>query len=122
MPVPLRILLIEDDDDSRELMADFLSDVLGHEVVATGYGAEGIRQAAAQAFDLVITDIGLPDGDGWTVARAIRAANPAARIYVVTGGGPRHAEQAHACRDAITDVLLKPVSLDALIALTSLDS
>lgn len=115
----LRVLVVEDDEDCRFLIADFLG-MLGHRVVATGLGQEGARLAASQGFDVVLMDVSLPDvDDGWEIVKVIRRACVAARIYVITGGGPRHFERAENHRSRVTDVFLKPISLDTLAKLVT---
>jgi two-component system, chemotaxis family, CheB/CheR fusion protein len=62
---PLRILLVEDHADTAEAMADLLRE-MGHEVVVAGSVAGGLAAAEGQAgrIDLVLSDLGLPDGTG----------------------------------------------------------
>jgi two-component system CheB/CheR fusion protein len=62
---PLRILLVEDHADTAEAMADLLRE-MGHEVMVAGTVAGGLAAAEGQAgrFDLVLSDLGLPDGTG----------------------------------------------------------
>jgi PAS domain S-box-containing protein len=61
----LRILLVEDHVDTAEAMADLLRE-MGHEVTVAGSVAGGLAAAASQAgrLDLVLSDLGLPDGTG----------------------------------------------------------
>jgi two-component system CheB/CheR fusion protein len=63
--VPLRILLVEDHADTAEAMADLLRE-MGHQVTVAGSVAEGRAAAEGQAgrIDLVLSDLGLPDGTG----------------------------------------------------------
>jgi two-component system CheB/CheR fusion protein len=59
----LRILLVEDHTDTAEAMADLLR-ALGYEVTVASCVADGLTAAERQAFDLVLSDLGLPDGTG----------------------------------------------------------
>jgi CheY-like chemotaxis protein len=59
----VRILMIED-NESNAYLARFLLERRGHEVVVAPTGAEGIAQARASKFDLILLDLRLPDGDG----------------------------------------------------------
>ena len=84
---PRRILVVEDHDDGREFLRRILQGD-GHEVVAVASCGEARRALAAQGatpFDLMLTDVGLPDGSGWDLVRATKAEYPALRIGVVTG-------------------------------------
>lgn len=81
-----RVLLVEDDPDNRDAMASLLS-LGGFEVTAADCGAAGVRAFAAGVFDVVLTDLGLPDMDGWQVAGEIKQAAPAMPIALITGWG-----------------------------------
>jgi len=81
-----RVLLVEDDPDNREAMASLLA-LGGFEVTAADCGAAGVRAFVDGAFDVVLTDLGLPDMDGWQVAGEIKQAAPAMPIALITGWG-----------------------------------
>jgi CheY-like chemotaxis protein len=81
-----RVLLVEDDPDNREAMASLLA-LGGFEVTSADCGAGGVRAFADGAFDVVLTDLGLPDMDGWQVAAEIKQAAPAMPIALITGWG-----------------------------------
>ena len=81
-----RVLLVEDDPDNREAMASLLQ-LGGFEVTSADCGAAGVRAFAGGAFDVVLTDLGLPDMDGWQVATEIKQAAPAMPIALITGWG-----------------------------------
>ena len=66
-----RVLVVEDDEHIRDLVALHLS-VEKLTAVAIGDGAEALRLARTEPFDLVILDLMLPGLDGVTVCRAIR--------------------------------------------------
>ena len=85
-PGPLRVLLVEDDPDNREAMSTLLS-LHGFEVTTADCAAAGIDVFAPDRFDLVLTDLGLPDLDGWEVAGAIKKAAPTVPIALITGWG-----------------------------------
>jgi signal transduction histidine kinase len=81
-----RVLLVEDDADNREAMSTLLS-LYGFEVTVADCAVAGINAFVPGRFDLVLTDLGLPDLDGWEVAGAIKRAAPATPIALVTGWG-----------------------------------
>jgi CheY-like chemotaxis protein len=56
----LRTLVVEDDDDSRELMATLLGAEGAHVLALSSTGEEGLARLRRDAFDLIVTDIGLP--------------------------------------------------------------
>jgi PAS domain S-box-containing protein len=87
--LPSRILLVEDHTDGREFMRSVLCEV-GHDVVAVGTFADARRtlMSSGASFDLLITDIGLPDGSGWELLHLARAEHPTMHVGVVTGWEP----------------------------------
>lgn len=80
-----RILVVEDQDDNRQIIRDLLS-AKGYELVEATTGEEGLKLAATGKPDLILMDIQLPGMDGYEVTRRIKA-NPelnAIPIIVVT--------------------------------------
>lgn len=75
----LRVLLVEDDEDNREMLSMFLSRD-GFEVISTASSAEAKAVVAQQAVDVVVMDMNLPDGCGEDLARDLRAVCSAPRI------------------------------------------
>jgi signal transduction histidine kinase/ActR/RegA family two-component response regulator len=88
---PLRILCIDDEPGVREILHDCLEHERHTVSVAPG-GREGLEMfrsslRAGHPFEVVITDLGMPDMDGYHVARAIKAASPRTPILMLTGWG-----------------------------------
>jgi len=109
------VLLIEDNDDGREMMATMLASY-GYTVLQARDGLEGVRIAAAQRPDVALVDIGLPGIDGYEVARRLRQdpATGAIRLIALTGYGL--AEDQRRVLEAGFDLhLVKPVELAALL-------
>src|SRR5688500_8980723 len=69
----LKVLLIEDNVDGRESLKRLL-ELWGYHVVAAEDGSEGVRQALIFRPSIVISDIGMPNCDGYEVARQLRAS------------------------------------------------
>lgn len=82
----LSIMVIDDEDFVRETLADML-DALGHKVLAVAGGREALEKLRGDHFDLVFTDLSMPEMDGWEVAREIRRGWPTLGIVMVTGYG-----------------------------------
>jgi CheY-like chemotaxis protein len=75
-PIPLRILLAEDNADTLRIMSRLLRE-RGHRVASAGGVEAALRVADHDGpFDLVISDIGLPDGSGLELMRRIQAVGP----------------------------------------------
>jgi two-component system chemotaxis sensor kinase CheA len=66
-----RILLVEDTEFFRQLVKGYL-ETEGYEVATAANGALGLRALAEGPFDLVVSDIEMPEMDGWRLARAVR--------------------------------------------------
>jgi len=68
-----RILLVDDEDDIREVAQLSLEMVGGWEVIAANSGQEAIRRAAAERPDAILLDVMMPDMDGPTTFRNLQA-------------------------------------------------
>jgi two-component system OmpR family response regulator len=108
----LRVLLVEDADDIRDLLALLLRSE-GAEVCAVGTARAAMAAAATWTFDILLTDLGLPDLAGEHLIRELRATMPRrVRVVVVTGFGEPHVAQA---RQAGADaVFIKPLEWPVL--------
>jgi signal transduction histidine kinase/ActR/RegA family two-component response regulator len=112
----LRILVIEDNADSREMLGILLR-AEGHEVSEAADGPSALRAVRDFQPDTAIVDVGLPEMDGYEVARQIRAMNGRRiRLVAVTGyGGP---DDRHRAKQAGFDLhVTKPVDPSKLIEL-----
>jgi two-component system CheB/CheR fusion protein len=103
----MRILVVEDAPDIREVFTVLLR-VEGADVTATGSGREAVDLASHQDFDVVLSDLGLPDVAGDALIRQILAsARRRVRVIVVTGYGEPYLSRA---RQAGAEVVFtKPV-------------
>ena len=80
-----RILIIEDDAEIRSLVAKFL--VLdGHEVDTAENGEIGLRKIENRQYELLITDIVMPEQDGFGVILQLKSTQSKLKIIVMTGG------------------------------------
>lgn len=103
----MRILVIEDVPDIRDIFTILLR-AEGADVVAVGTGREAAELVARREFDVVLTDLGLPDIPGDVLVRQIvGVGRKRARVAVITGYGEPYLTRA---RQAGADVVfLKPV-------------
>lgn len=111
-----RVLVIEDNADVADALADAVTMLGGHPRVARD-GAHGVRVAQEWRPDVILCDIGLPDGfDGYSVARALRADGYRGRLVAITGFG-RPEDRDQATMSGFDDHQTKPVPLDAIARL-----
>ena len=80
-----KILLIDDDPDLREALADQLVLTEEFDVFEAENGADGVSRAKDQLHDLVILDVGLPDMDGREVCRLLRKGGVRCPVIMLTG-------------------------------------
>ena len=112
-----RVLLIEDNADSREMLKVWLTRA-GHEVHDTADGAAGVDMARTLAPDVALIDVGLPELDGYEVARRIRAVEGGKGIQLIAITGYGQAEDARRALDAgFRAHLTKPIALEQLAEL-----
>ena len=110
-----RVLIVEDRESLRRMLERALAGE-GYEVAAAATGGEGVRAARERPFDLVLTDLKLPDLSGLEVLAASRAAQPRVPVVVLTGYGTV-AAAVEAMKLGAYDFLEKPVELDDLLRL-----
>ena len=109
---PLSILVVDDHSDSLELLARLLRRC-GHAVKTASTVGGALAAIAQDRFDLLISDIGLPDGSGTDIMRTIRSAQGAPGI-ALTGHGEEN--YTRACVEAgFTVRLLKPIVFSSLV-------
>ena len=111
-----RILIAEDEDDVRGLLARALRQD-GHAVVTAGDGAEALDILVREqgAFELLLTDIRMPVMDGIALALATARDYPAVTILLMTAYADQR-ERASGLNRLIHDVVTKPFTLATLRA------
>ena len=106
----LSVLVIDDEPFVRETLADMLLD-LDHKVVTAEGGREGLEKVTTDHFDLVFTDLAMPEMDGWETARAIRQHRPDLPVVLVTGYGAT-AQPPSGEQDLVAGIIGKPFDFD----------
>jgi CheY-like chemotaxis protein len=119
---PRRILVIDDHEDTREALRLLLM-VDGHDIAMAPDGVQGIEYALTNRPDVVIIDLGLPQVDGFQVARRLRTNADAYRPRLVALTGYGHPEDRRRGLEAGFDAyLIKPATPDALRAAIATES
>lgn len=109
-----RILLAEDDEAMRRFLAKALENA-GHEVVSFGQGDEAHRCLKRDVFDILLTDIVMPEMDGIELARLAAELDPTLKIMFITGFAAV-ALNPEVSAPAEAKVLSKPFHLRDLVA------
>jgi PAS domain S-box-containing protein len=106
-----RVLLVEDHEPTRQALA-FLLSRRGYKVVAALSVAEARTRAQLEPFDLVVSDIGLPDGDGYALMRELRDAHGLKGIALSGYGMEQDVAQGKSA--GFVAYLVKPVRVELL--------
>lgn len=104
------VLVVDDEEIVRETLADML-EALGHETVRVSGGKPAIEQLDARSFDVVFTDLSMPEMDGWELAREIRRHAPQTFIVLATGYGAT-AVPPEGCDRLVDEIIGKPFNFD----------
>ena len=111
-----RILVVDDEPSIRDLVALVL-ELDEHEVVTAGDGNSALAEIEKSVFDLVITDLVMPDREGIEIIISLRKSRPQLKVIAMSGGGFGNAgdylELAAAVGAART--LAKPFTNDQLL-------
>jgi signal transduction histidine kinase/ActR/RegA family two-component response regulator len=114
---PLSIMVVDDNADAADMLALVLG-MSGHRMSVERSGEAALHRAAAAPPDVMLIDIGLPDMEGYTLARLLRAAGPTAHTVLIacTGyGQPKDRERSR--RAGFAHHLVKPVDIAQLLVL-----
>ena len=111
---PGRILVVDDEPEVAEVVKDVLM-MAGHEVDTALSGSVALQMIGLTAYDLVFTDLGMPEMSGWDVAEKINAQRPGLTVALVTGWGTS-LDEADAAKRGVSAVVHKPFEIDELLA------
>jgi CheY-like chemotaxis protein len=116
----LRILVVDDEESIRRFLTAALVQ-LGHRPRVASTGQEGLTVFATEAFDVVITDLGLPDISGEELARRLAEQSPQTPVVLLTGWADQIKSETRTIA-GVRHVLGKPISLGNLVGtLNALD-
>src|SRR5690242_15336766 len=113
-PGHARVLVVDDEATIRDLLSGSLR-FAGFEVVTAASGAEAVRAAARSRPDLILLDVMMPDGDGFEVARRLRA-DPGGIPMVFLTARDEVTDRVAGLNLGADDYVTKPFSLDEVLA------
>ncbi len=116
-PGAATILVIEDEDRLRRMLVDILARA-GHSVEAARDGLDGLARFQGGRFDLVVTDLSMPECSGLEVAGGVKKISPATPVILITGWGdlldPVRIEQA-----GVDLIIVKPFRVDRVLTVVA---
>lgn len=111
-PKTLNILWVDDDDDILTFAGEAIK-MMGHKVTMAGSGKEALQHLEKDTYDLVITDIGMPEMNGWQLADNIKAKPGNIKVAVISGWGSQ-IKEAELREHGVKYMLNKPFQLSQL--------
>jgi DNA-binding response OmpR family regulator len=113
--IVMRVALVEDDLVLRDRILVPNLRRFGFDVHPMALAADLRHGLRSGAFDIAVIDVGLPDGDGFTLARDCRASHPGMGIVMLTGRS-QDSDTVRGLTEGADAYLKKPVSVDVLVA------
>jgi DNA-binding response OmpR family regulator len=109
----LRILLVDDDGETTEMLGTIL-EMEGHEVRTAANVAKALETAAQVKFDLLVSDLGLPDGSGLDLMRELRARGSELPGIALSGYG-QETDVRQSLAAGFSEHLVKPADPEVLL-------
>jgi PAS domain S-box-containing protein len=111
------VLVIEDEPEVGELLFDILTSA-DYTVEVASDGRQGLEICKREEFDIVLTDLRMPEMSGWEVAKAIKGIDPNTTVLLITGWGGE-TEEEKLKGSGVDGVVTKPVRVGDLLNLVS---
>jgi CheY-like chemotaxis protein len=111
-----RILLVEDNEDNSKLVC-FLLERAGYEIIEARNGQQGMELARTELPDMILMDLSLPEVDGWTAARELKA-DPRTRnipTYALTAH-TLPGDRSRALESGFDGYLSKPINVHSFVS------
>ena len=116
-PKTANVLVVDDDERVRDALVGMLNSA-GHRTDDAGSGQEALAKLEHAPFDLVFTDLSMPEMDGWAVASEVRRRWPGVKVVLITGYAVPP-ELVASNRELVSDVIFKPIRFDDLTSTLS---
>ena len=110
----LSILLVDDEEELVYTLADRL-EFRGYHAVAAISGAEAVKKAGENDFNVAVIDVKMPEINGIEAMKMIKRLHPQIKVILMTGhGSPEEGE--HGMAEGAYDYMVKPINIDILIS------
>ena len=103
------VLIIDDDPVVCDILLNIIND-MGHSVTCSHTLSGGLHEVATGKHDLILLDVGLPDGNGLDAIALIQETEPAPQIIIITASGDKNGAEL-AIRNGAWDYIQKPASV-----------
>lgn len=107
------ILVVEDEEVTRDILATWLEEA-GYDTCTAGNGFEGLIEVKQSSPDLVVTDIMMPQMDGYELCRLTREVSGAPFIFLTGLATANNKREAY--KSGATEYLVKPIEMDNFLA------
>ena len=114
---PPSVLVLEDEEEIRSMLVDALGEA-GHRVESATDGLTGLTHFQAGSFDVVLTDLSLPECSGLDVARSVKSLRAETPVVLITGGG-RLVDPVRLRESGVDLMLVKPFRLERVVSLVA---
>ena len=114
---PARILVVDDESTVREILADILQSQ-GHSVMTADGGRRALSLLNENKFDIIFTDLGMPEMNGWEVAKFVKLMHPHMPVIMTTGWG-EEIDPAKAALEGVDHVVAKPFQMTEILELVA---
>lgn len=114
--LPKRILIAEDDPAQGEIFAKFAM-LKGYDVVVVNDGVDLLKVAAAERFDLIVTDLSMPDLDGASATEIMKLQDNATPVIALTAHSPYELQLV---QNTFTKIFYKPCDYNDLFGYVEL--
>jgi PAS domain S-box-containing protein len=111
----LNVLIIDDEEEIRILLAEILREA-DYNVVLASDGREGVEKFKSNKIDIVFTDLGMPEMNGWQVAKAIKGLNSIVPVILISGWG-RDLKDQDISNTGVDFLASKPFHIDEIFRL-----
>jgi len=109
---PFRILIVDDNKELREILEEYLRGE-GHSVSGSANGRDALERNREKPFDLIITDLNMPEVSGMELIRTIRKENQETEFVIITGYASMDSA-VEAVRIGAFDYIVKPFRMEEL--------
>jgi len=111
------VLVVDDQETIRELLVNIL-ERFGHNVVTADDGLAGIKAFESGHYDIVFTDLGMPEISGWEVAQRVKDIDPDVMVVLITGWGVE-LDQKELKDRKVDSVITKPFQINQILQIVA---